>query len=355
MTGNYFSKTEKPIKIITPDPITFEKAPKSDKYSHKPLLSVVVIVYDMPEQSYNTLLSLSADYQRNVSSHEYEVIVIENNSRNTLPADAIARLPPNFSYHLREETGVSPAPAINQALSISRGQYIGLLIDGARMLTPKVIQYALQGLKLADAIVAVPGYYLSTVATTSQNCADILLKEKKLLRDIDWINNGYRLFEKACFSNGNRHGYFHPLMECNALFFSKHAIDSLGGVDEAFNLKGGGSLNLHLYRLLNVNTKGPLVILPGEGNFHQFHGGTSTTNSADRKALVETFKTQLDSYWPGGFKAVTKEPYMLGSISREALPFMRQSLEKGDQRFKSFQQRHLNPWQDGDKLETSNE
>jgi hypothetical protein len=315
-----------------------------------PLLSIVVVVYDMPHQAWNTLQSLTSDYQRNVSDDQYEMIIVENNSSRTIPHNKIEKLPKNFHYILRQENGISPAKAINEALKVCRGDHVGLLIDGARMLSPRVVEYALQGLKIRDAIVTVPGYYLTEYATQETAGEKILSHEEKLLAKSNWRTNGYRLFDQACFSNGNRHGIFHPIMESNALFFSKHLLEKHGGVDENFNLKGGGSLNLHLYRLLCSNTDSPLVVLHGEGNFHQYHGGTSTTNDRTRDLLVVDFKRQLDEYWPGGFKSVTREPYLLGSISAEAIPLLQQSLTNGSSRFSMFSSKQKDPWADDTTL-----
>jgi hypothetical protein len=139
-------------------------------------------------------------------------------------------------------------------------------------------------------------------------------------------------------------------MESNALFFNRNAINKFDGVDEDFNLKGGGSLNLHLYRLLCTSTDAPIVVLQGEGNLHQFHGGTSTTNTEARDQLVIEFKRQLDQYWPGGFKSVTREPYFLGTISAEVLPLIQKSLNRGAKRFNLFSNTQKDPWQDDTRL-----
>ncbi|MFQ3325229.1 MAG: glycosyltransferase involved in cell wall biosynthesis [Pseudomonadales bacterium] len=318
-----------------------------------PLLSIIVIVYDMPEQAWNTLLSLTPTYQRNVDQQQYEVIVVENRSKNCIPAERVRSLPDNFVYINREENGISPAKAINEGLKQCRGQSIGLLIDGARMLTPRVVEFALQGLRIKNAVVTVPGYYLTEFATLEKSSKEILRHEEKLLKSLDWMKKGYSLFKQACFSNGNRHGLFHPIMESNALFFSREAIETINGVDEKFSLKGGGSVNLHLYRLLTTATDAPIIVLQGEGNLHQFHGGTSTTKGQEREQLVVEFKKQLDSYWPNGFKSVTREPYLLGTISADALPLIEQSIIKGTERFNNFKNKNRDPWDDDAMLEVN--
>lgn len=314
--------------------------------SKPPALSVIVVVYDMPGQAMNTLYSLGSRYQQQVAESDYEVLVMENDSGNNLDPAAVQALGTNFHYQLRAEPGVSPAPAINAALSRCRGESVGLLIDGARMLTPRVIKYALQALRIPGAVVAVPGYYLTKQGKEEGEPAGILAHEQALLAASAWQDNGYELFRSACFSNGNRAGYMEPLMECNALFCSHKLLTGLGGADERFDLRGGGALNLHLYRLLATAAGTELFMLAGEGNFHQFHGGTSTTAGAERDALVATFKQQLDEYWPGGFKGVRREPALFGAVSELALPFLQRSLESTAGRYGRFARDGREPWED---------
>lgn len=312
----------------------------------QPELSVIVIAHNMPRQAMNTLYSLSSQFQRGVSETAYEVLVVENNSGNNLDPAAVTALGANFRYQLRTEAGVSPAPAINAALAQCRGRHVGLLIDGARMLTPRVIKYALQALRIPGAVVAVPGYYLTTQGQEEGNATAILSHEETLLAGMDWHHNGYELFRHACFSNGNRWGYMEPLMECNALFCDRELLLSLGGADPRFTLRGGGALNLHIYRQLATAPGTELIMLAGEGNFHQFHGGTSTTPGTERDALVKTFKQQLDELWPGGFKGVRREPTLFGAVGQLALPFLQTSLQSTAGRYERFTRDGRDPWED---------
>ena len=317
-------------------------------------LSIIVVAYNMPGQAMNTLYSLSAKYQRGVSAEEYEVLVIENDSGNNLDPAAVAALGENFHYQLRDEAGISPAPAINEALGRCRGRYVGLLIDGARMLTPRVLKYALQALHVPGAVVAVPGYYLteqgvSERGKTELEAQQILSHEENVLAESCWREDGYRLFHQACFSNGNRSGFMEPWMECNALFCQRSLLADIGGAEQRFNLRGGGALNLHLYRQIATSANTRLIVLPGEGNFHQFHGGTTTTPGADRDALVNTFKAQLDEFWPGGFKGISREPALFGAVTEAALPFLQTSAQSAANRFERFERNNRNPWQDDER------
>jgi hypothetical protein len=318
----------------------------------KPVVSVLVTVFDMPVQAMNTLMSLQADYQFDAPEHDYEVIVVENKSSNCLNGKDVEALGKNFHYFLREESGVSPAAAINFAATHAQGQYVGLVIDGARMLSPGVIKYVLAATRMYDApLVAVPGYELkSPVSATAPQRTEW---EKSQLTSIDWNNNGYRLFEQAQFSEGNLQGYFHPLMECSALFCQRSAFEQIGGANIEFNKPGGGSLNLHIYRSLGLISRAQLVILPGEGSFHQFHSGVTTRSYEDRERTITEFNDQLNSFWDGQYKALTREPIYLGKVCAAAQPFLQRSCENGINRHKRFSGSHEDPWIDDSILARS--
>lgn len=98
-----------------------------------PLVSYVVIAYDMPQQAEITIRSLLPGYQRGVSASDYEVLIVENASPNTLSDTFLQTLPSNVSYHLRKENKPTPIHAINYGLERARGQHICVMIDGARL------------------------------------------------------------------------------------------------------------------------------------------------------------------------------------------------------------------------------
>jgi hypothetical protein len=312
-------------------------------------LSIIVIVYRMPRQAMNTLYSLSAAYQRNADPSDYEIVVVENNSDQTINTAELKNLEGNFKYFLRRELGVSPAPAINFALEKCRGEMIGLIIDGARMLTPRVIAHVLSTRKIFPSpLVAVPGYHFGE---DWHEVADVnpSIDEQLWLENINWKADGYRLFENACFSPGNRNGYFHPLMECTALFVHSQCFADIGGADEAFSLAGGGSLNLHIYRQLGLLPEQPLVILPGEANFHQYHGGVTTSAQAHREKLLQSFRIQLDERWGGQFKSLRREPILFGQIGATAQRFLESSCVAGMRRFTRLAEEGSDPWPDDRK------
>ena len=55
-----------------------------------------------------------------------------------------------------------------------------------------------------------------------------------------------------------------------------------GGYDEAFQLPGGGLANLDVYERALALPDTQLIMILGEGNFHQVHGGVASNSAMDR-------------------------------------------------------------------------
>ncbi len=299
-----------------------------------PKVSVIVIAYRMPGQLENTLLSLAPDYQRGVNEQDYEVIVMENSSDDNLPPEKVAALPDNFHYCLREEASATPVYAVNEAFALCRAPFICLMIDGARMVSPRIIKTALMAYAMTpDAIVAVPGYNLgSDEQHLMEDVADQLTYEQQLLASINWREDGYELFTISTFSGANRRGYLQPIMECNCIFASAKNYAAIGYANTDFQFPGGGSVNLHMYRSLGMLPATEFFVTPGEGSFHQYHGGVTTSSYAEREAAIKKHTVQLHSYWPGGFQGLRRDPTLLGRMPVQAQPFLIKSLEYSKKR-----------------------
>jgi glycosyltransferase involved in cell wall biosynthesis len=318
---------------------------------NKPRLSIIIIAYDMQRQALNTLISLSPGYQEGVSADAYEVVVVENRSQRNMDANAIAALPGNFRYFLRDEPGVSPAAAINFGFAQARGEFIGLMIDGARMVTPGVVRHALMAFRITrDAMVIVPGYNLGESEQQFHLTHGYSEeKEQVLLQEIDWIHNGYRLFDISSIGGANRRGIFHPFMECNCLFASNNVFYDIGKADERFDLPGGGALNLYIYRLIALHPRTESFVLAGEGSFHQLHGGVTTSEKSGREQILERQSTQLTEMLGYPYTSPKIEPTILGTIRHPAMRYLALSLARGDERLKRCALQGINPYSDGVK------
>ncbi|MCB0916093.1 MAG: glycosyltransferase family 2 protein [Actinobacteria bacterium] len=293
---------------------TFPAAPK---------LSIVVIVYKMSRQAENTLYSLSPAYQQGVSADDYEVIVVENSSADPLGAERALAMGPNFRYYARPNIGASPVPGIIFGVESTRAPILGLVIDGARMVTPRVVRYALDAFAITDhAMVNVPGYHLGTDEQHS-NPAHDEAAEQAMLDAVRWQEDGYRLFVISSYFRGrHQHGYLMPVMESNCLFCARADYESIGGADIRFDMPGGGMVNLDLYRQLAMLPHVELFALPGEGTFHQYHGGVTTTADEGREDMLHAFREQYRELRGTNYRMVEREPRLLGAVTGWATPML---------------------------------
>jgi glycosyltransferase involved in cell wall biosynthesis len=168
-----------------------------DGHEHKPSLSVVVVVYNMLREARRTLHSLSAAYQRHIHADDYEVIVVDNGSNPPFGQPIIDGLAGNFRLIRIDPAPCSPAHAINRGLAEAQGDVIGVMIDGARIVTPGLLHFARHGARLYDkAVVATLGWYLGyDFQKWSMQYGYNHAREDALIDSIDWPKDGYRLFE----------------------------------------------------------------------------------------------------------------------------------------------------------------
>jgi hypothetical protein len=292
----------------------------SGKRAHPdgPRLSCILIVHDMVAQAENTIRSLSVDYQDGVQAHEYEVIVVENESPNLMRAEFVESLPDNFHYHLRRNAEPSPGPAINFGVARARGDNLCVLIDGARLVTPGAIGTILQAHTLSDsAVVAVPGYHLGQeLQQEAVKSGYDSLAERHLLESINWPVDGYRLFEIACLNGSSGLGFFLPNSESNCISLPRHLWQALGGYDPRFDLGGGGLVNLDFYKRACEYPGIQHVILPGEGTFHQIHGGVTTGGQEQtaRAEYIEVSNRQYRQLRGADYENPLTDPVYLGKL-----------------------------------------
>jgi hypothetical protein len=292
----------------------------ADHAPKAPKVSIVLVVYDMPRQAENTVHSLSTRFQRGVRADDYEVIVVENRSGRMLGRDRAVALGGNVRYFERDDKGMSPAPALNFGIAQARAPAIGLMIDGARMVTPRLVEHVLMGLRVfALPLIVAPGYHLGPkpqhVSTLSGYGESV---EQELLRGIDWKSAGYRLFEIACVDGTNENGFLNPLLESTCIFCPRSCLQAIGGVDERFKLAGGGIVNLDIFDRLCRLDGTRVVMLWAEGAFHQYHGGVSSRSLEQRELLLETFRQEYEQLRGRRFSTWERQPVLLGTNAAAA-------------------------------------
>lgn len=246
-------------------------------------LSVVVVFYNMHREARRTLQSLARSYQRGIEGLDYEVIAIDNGSDpdHRLTEELVRSFGPEFHLlDMGEHADPSPAAALNAGIALARGEALALMIDGAHVLTPGVLQHGMTALSAYEpAVVATQQWYVGPgqQGDVQQSGYDQAV-EDRLFERIQWPVDGYRLFEISHFI-GER-DWFDGIIESNCLFVPRKLLEQLGGFDERFSMPGGGYANLDLFERLGLTPGVTPASILGEGSFHQFHGGT-TTNVAD--------------------------------------------------------------------------
>jgi glycosyltransferase involved in cell wall biosynthesis len=244
-----------------------------------PSITVVVVAYDMARELPRTLRSLSATYQHDLDAEDYDVIVVDNGSPTPLDAAMLEGFPGRLRAVRLDPAPSSPARAANRGLELAGGDLVGLLIDGARLASPGLLSTARLARRLAARpVITAPAWHLGPV--THMRAPELGYDERTeddLLATSAWEEDGYRLFTVSTFAGSSGRGMFAPMGESSSLFLPRELWEELGGLDERFSLPGGGLANHDLYRRACELDDVELVALLGEGTFHQFHGGASTS------------------------------------------------------------------------------
>jgi hypothetical protein len=255
---------------------------------------------------------------------------MDNGSPVPLGESVVRAHGPHFSYHYIQDAPRSPAAAINRGVALSRGGIVGILIDGARIASPGLLGSALQGFRLHDdPIVATLGWHLGPEPQQQSALKGYdQAAEDRLLERIGWPADGYRLFEISVLAPSSHRGYFAAPPESNALFLRRSTFDDLHGFDPAFDLPGGGLLNFDFFASALARDASPLVMLLGEGTFHQIHGGASTGGNG---AAPDRFPQWAEQYrrirgrpWQRQAKAMT----YLGRLPEPSLKALYDSAEQ---------------------------
>ena len=293
------------------------------RFFKQPILTIIVVVYEMNREAPRTLQSLTPSYQREVSEDDYEVIVVDNGSPTPLGEDTVRKFGRNFRYYYIKNASPSPASAVNFGVDQSRGGILNIMIDGARIVTPGLLHYCLLTFKtFDDPTVAALGWHLGPDrqqrSIFNGYNKDV---EDRLLGSIGWPKRGYDLYKIASLGGSSKDGCFSAIAESNTIGISRKAFNKLSGYDTVFDLPGGGLVNLDFYKRASERPGTRLVCLIGEGSFHQLHGGASTGLSQEQ--LDKKFSLWADNYKQNrGFpwQSPRRPTDYFGAIGNEVMP-----------------------------------
>lgn len=282
-------------------------------------LSVIVVFYNMRREAARTLYSLSRRYQEDLDGVDYEVIAIDNGSdpdQRLTEADVQAYGPEFRFVDMGENAPSTPVPALARGLDLARGDALAFMIDGAHVLSPKVLSLGLLGLDTyGPAIVATQQWYVGPGEQSEAMLEGYDEEyEDRLFEEIEWPSNGYRLFEISSFI-GDR-DWFDGLWESNCLFASRSIVEQVGAFDDSFSMAGGGFANLDLFERLGSSPDASVVTILGEGSFHQTHGGTTTNVAeiAERRSRIVDYRAHYEKTRGRPFRGPGKMVRYVGTL-----------------------------------------
>ena len=289
--------------------------------SKSPQISIIIISYNMAREVPRTVQSFLPPYQNDLSPDEIEIIVLENGSSNPIPKSVRESWPENVRYIKVENPHPSPAKALNQGVEMARGEWVCPVIDGARMVSPGVINAAKAMMKAHEnPVIATIGYHLGH--KTQQINVDFGYnqeEEDKLLDSINWPDEPYKLFEISSLGGSAKAGWLQTLMESNVPFMKKSFYQSISGFDEAFDIPGGGLVNLDFFKRCVEHPETQYVLLLGEASFHQYHGGVTTSRrvgmpsqTVKGKTTWEVYSEQYEAIRGASYKGPTVKPIIYG-------------------------------------------
>jgi hypothetical protein len=293
-------------------------------------LSVVVVAHDHDRELPRTLRTLRAPYQRRREPADHEVIVVDNGSArpvaSTLPTD----LRSSVRVHRIDDAPPSPAQAANVGVALARGELIGLVIDGARMASPGLLATAMTAARLSPrAVITAPAWHLGPdVQARSTAKGYDQAAEDELLAACGWERDGYALFAVSTPAASSARGLFGPMGESSSLFMQRELWNELGGLDERFVLPGGGLVNHDLYRRACGLPGIELVVLLGEGTFHQVHGGAATSGRVAR----DDMRGEYEAIRGAPYTPPSNVPTYLGTATAPYLPYVARSVALAEAR-----------------------
>lgn len=277
----------------------------------------------MRREALRTLFSLTSGYQNSPSPINYEVIAIDNQSSAPLNESTVNAFGPQFRYHFFETSSKSPVEAINYGATLAKGKMLCINIDGARILSPGILN-AITNLTASykSPFIYTLGMHLGpkvqNLSIFEGYSQDV---EDKMLNQLEWKQNGYKLFEISSLAGSSAGGFQGPITESNCYCLPRSTFLEMGGLNPKFQTPGGGIVNLDFFDKATHSKQLTPILLLGEATFHQVHGGVATNVSLNKHPMASYQDEYLSIYGKPWQPSNIVSPILYGNLEGAAKSF----------------------------------
>ncbi|MEA2709992.1 MAG: hypothetical protein QOF78_2593 [Phycisphaerales bacterium] len=285
---------------------------------------MVIVFFNMRREAQRSLYSLTKAYQAGVADLDYEVICVDNGSREPLSQETVAAFGPQFRYHFLDSQSKSPAEAINFGVAQARAQHVMIIPDGANILSPRIFYFTQMAIRqFADPLVGAVAFMLGPPRVSEAPPGEGAptwdqATEDARLAGIDWKRNGYQLFRLTSTFRDGTPAWFGCQFENTCFTMRKSTFEKLGGFDPAFQSPGGGFVALDFFQRAMALQQLTYVMLLGEATFHQHHGGASSAAKPEDR-VIDAFVKEYHAIRNADFEVVVRLPIYLGQFTPESM------------------------------------
>lgn len=255
-------------------------------------LSVLIVIYNMPREAPRTIESALPPYQKNINLDDYEILILDNGSREPLPADFLAGLPANVRVLDVPNPDGSPGAALNWGAAQASSDNLMFCIDGARIFSDRLLANAIRTLKqFPESFAYTYAWHLGPdVQMRSVHDGYNQEVEDNLLKQANWRTEPDNLFRISVLAGSSSLGLAGPISESNAFCMSRGLFEKHGGYDLRFRIPGGSTSNLEIFKRYVTRPNAINICLLSEGTFHQVHGGAATSNPDNISRLFSEYE-----------------------------------------------------------------
>ena len=240
-------------------------------------VSVVVVAYDMAREIPRTLRSLGPGYQQGIAADDYEVVLVDNGSPEPLDAAMLG----SFAGRLRtmriDPAPPTPARAANLGIEMAESDFVGVLVDGARLASPGLLALActLRAPSHRGRSSQRSGWHLGAARHMDAEAKgyDQAAEDRAPRRDglgarrlsaVLHQHAARRRRRAVVRPDGGEQRAVHGESRCGRSSVGSTSASRCRAADSRTTISTAGRAS---------STDAQLVVLLGEGTFHQIHGG----------------------------------------------------------------------------------